>query len=583
MAEALQAFSPDSMANTPCVEQPLSHVQLEGRRPPGLPQPLRLTPQWEALRRQIYRRAIQMGTKLSYDFRELLTEAKNAQDAGALMWQLIKPFAPEVLVGPGMGATPLLYSIALAALADGQHLQVLMVRDKRKAHNQKRWVEGYRKGAQGKRAVFVDDFMSAGSALPLVKQALLSEKLKLNLCAIALFFDTWEPLGSRQISVSVLPVLALFTRHDLGLSRDSFDAVPPTMRGKAPDFVSEQPAWWRFALNLDPSYALKCVPVIGGESVFVADDQSTMWCHDLSTGEVRWSVPSLAQPSKGVVQLLQHVDHSVVYGCYDGTITRLDDKEGEVLWRWKVDSSIHATPSVDLANQRVFINTEQWCQGNPRGHLQCLDWETGRLQWKLPHGWWPPGSTAYTSELDTVYAPCNDQSLMAVNAGTGALVWKARTRGLVRGRPALAKGKLLVATEQSNLVCLDAATGASLWSVNYGQTLWHQFLQVVDDCVLVLDGKWHLAAFDLDSGELRWIGRLRSPGCWAPVVYGRYCVVLSRQGHLAIFCPQTETKVWEGKIPGQYHQPPAISHGKLVAAGNHSGLIAFDIHPFYAS
>ncbi len=559
----------------------LSYIQRFGTRPPGLPQHVRHQPQWEALRKQIFTRAMRFGAQLNFDFRELLTDAFHARNAGKLMWQLIKPFAAEVLIGPGLGATPLLYATSLAALEDGVALQVLMVRDKRKAHNQKRWVEGYRQGAQGKRAVFVDDFMSAGTALTLVKAALSSEKLDLNLCAIALFYDSWEPLGSRQISTSAMPVLSLFTRHDIGLSRDCFDAVPPIMKGQAPDFIGPDPTWWRFCLNHKTAYSNKCVPVIGGDGIFVADDKSTMWCHDLHTGDFRWSRPSLAQPAKGIVQLLQHADHSVVYGCYDGTITRLRAEDGAVMWRWKIDSSIHATPSIDLANSRLFINTEQWCQGKPRGHLQCLDWQTGRLQWKLPHGWWPPGSTMYCADSGLVLAPCNDQSLIAVNANNGALVWSAQTRGLVRGRPAVASGKVLVATEQGKLECFEVATGSALWAVNYGQCLWHQFLQIAGECVLVLDGKWHISAFDLATGELRWVSRLRSPGCWAPIAYGSYYVVLSRQGHLAVFCSKHQVKVWEGKIPGDHHQPPAIASGKLVATSTASGLMVFDIHPFY--
>jgi len=575
-AKAIPAPTGDAIDGTA-----LSYVQHLGTRPPGLPPQVRHNPKWEALRQQIYARALRFGAQLNYDFRELLTDALNAREAGQLMWQLVKPFAPQVLIGPGMGATPLLYAMAIAALEDGVVLQVLMVRDKRKAHNQKRWVEGHRKIAQGKRAVFVDDFMSAGSALSLVRDALSAEKVVVDLCAVALFYDNWEPLGSRQISASTLPVVSLFTRHDVGLSRDCFDAVPPTMKGQAPDFIGSDPVWWRFSLNRNTAYPTKCVPVVGGDNVFVADDASTMWCHDLQTGDIHWASPSLAQPPKGVVQLLQYADHSVVYGCYDGSITRLSADDGAVQWRWKIDSSIHATPSVDVANNRLFINTEQWCQGKPRGHLQCLNWQTGRLQWKHPHGWWPPGSTLYCPDQALVFAPCNDQSLIAVNADSGALVWMVKTRGLVRGRPATASGKLVVATEQGYLECFDAGSGQSLWAVKYGQSLWHQFLQIAGDCVLVLDGKWHLSVFDLTSGALRWLARLRSPGCWAPIAYGRYFVVLSRQGHIAVFCPERQVKVWEGKIPGDHHQPPAVARGKLIAASTASGLMAFDIHPFY--
>jgi outer membrane protein assembly factor BamB len=560
-----------------CLELP--GVQQLGARPPGLLPDIRNSPYWDVLRQQIYTQAMHFGTQLSFDFRQLLTDARSAQSAGRLMWQLIKGFEPQVLIGPGMGATPLLYATALAALDDGVALQVLMVRDKRKAHNQKRWVEGHRASAKGKRAVFMDDFMKSGSAFPLVKEALKADKVNVELCAVALFFDMWEPLGSRQISASALPVVSLFTRHDVGLSRDCFDAAPPLMKGAAPDFIQTDPSWWRFELNHRTAYPTKCVPTIGKDAVYVADDHSTLWCHDLHTGDIRWSTPSLAQPQKGIVQLLQHVGDSVVYGCYDGTVTRLAAVDGAVLWRWKIDSSIHATPSLDLTHSRIFINTEQWCEGRPRGHLQCLDWHTGKVRWKHTHGWWPPGSTAYADGL--VFAPCNDETLVAVHADSGTLAWTVKTRGLVRGRPALAQGKLWVATEQGVLECFDAASGQALWAVKYGQSLWHQFLHIANGCVLVLDGKWHMSAFDMDTGELRWLGRLRSPGCWAPIAYGRYSVVLSRQGHVAVFCPERRTKVWEGRIPGDYHQPPAVAHGKLVAAGTQSGLLAFDINAYY--
>ncbi|KAL0630267.1 hypothetical protein Q9L58_010886, partial [Maublancomyces gigas] len=105
--------------------------------------------------------------------------------AGRATWKLIKGFSPEVLVGPGFGAAPLLFSTAAAALADGIDLQILMVRDKRKQHNQKKWVEGNRDAAYGKRAVMLDDFMESGSALPLVKEAMREDGININLVAVA--------------------------------------------------------------------------------------------------------------------------------------------------------------------------------------------------------------------------------------------------------------------------------------------------------------------------------------------------------------------------------------------------------------
>ena len=556
-------------------------IQMRGTRPPGLSPAIRHRPEWERLRHEIYRRGMRFGDQLSFDFRELLTDATNARDAGVLMWELLRDHRPEVLVGPGFGATPLLYGTSLAALADGVNLQVLMVRDQRKGHNQKRWVEGHRPSVRGKRAVVIDDFMKAGSAFPLVQKALAADKIDLDIQCLALFFDMWEPLGSRQISTARCPVLSLFTRHDVGLSRDCFDAAPPLMKGQLPDFIGTDPSWWRFSLNRDTGYPTKCAPAIHHGGAFVADDSSRLWRHDLRTGEVDWCVDSLAQPTKGVVQLLQAAGDSIVYGSYDGTVTRVSASDGEVVWRWRVDSSIHATPWVDLRTRRLFINTEQWNEGRPTGHLQCLHWDTGRPLWKHRHGWWPPGSAAFDSASDLVVAPCNDASLGAWDATTGQLRWSVKTTGLVRGRPAVQGDRVVAATEQGRLHCWDLATGQPAWTVRYGKGLWHQFVQTTERHALVMDGKWHVSAFDLETGELAWLTRLRSAGCWAPVRCGRYFVILSRDGHLAVIDPEQQVKVWEGRIPGAYHQPPAVGEGMLLAASSTAGLLAYQIDPSY--
>jgi outer membrane protein assembly factor BamB/orotate phosphoribosyltransferase len=550
-----------------------------------------LTLRRESLRRGIYDKAIRLTNVLSFDFRVLLTDAKSVETAGLLMWRLIRQFSPQVLVGPGFGSTPLLYSISIAALEDNVNLQVLMIRDQRKGHNQKKWVEGNRDCAEGKRAVIVDDFMSGGSALPLVNRALKADKVSLNVVAMAVFFDMWEPLGARQISVSELPFLSLFSRHDIGLSRDCFDATPPLMKGAAPDFIPSAPKWWRFELNRSLVYPTKCTPVIADDAVFVGDEKSMMWRHNLENGEVDWCVPGLEQPQKAITQRLQHCQNSLIYGCYDGTVSRIDSSTGAVIWRWKIDSSIHATPCIDEENDRLWVNTEQWNKGLPCGHLQCLSLSRGRLLWKLRLPWWPPGSPAYSKQFQVVVAPCNDLNLYGVDANTGEKIWMFKTNGLVRGVPVMLKDKVFVATEQGCLHCLKLESGSLIWTIRYGQSLWHQMPVFANGCVILIDGKWHISAFDVETGALRWISRLRSPGTVGAVAYGKRLVVLSKEGHVAVFDPTREIKLWEGSIPGIYHQAPAVyipksresSSGYFVAASSTSGLIAFDVHPFYAT
>ena len=546
-------------------------------------QAIRRTADWEFLRRQIYKRALRMGDGMVFDFRLLLSDARNIEIAGRLMWQAIKPFAPQVLVGPGFGAAPLLSGIALAALTDGVSLAILMVRDKRKGHHQKKWVEGWHQ-PEGSRAVVIDDFMEGGSALPLVEKALTADGHQLSIQAFGVFFDMWQPLGSRQISTGYYPVVSLFKRHDIGLSRDCFDAVPPLMKGNRPDIVA-RPRWWRYDLNDKTAHPRKCTPVIAEDAVFVADDHARVWRHHAGDGAIEWRYDSLDDPAKGIVQQLQYAEGSLVFGCYDGTVTRLDAATGDIVWRWRQDSSIHATPELDLPRNRLFINTEQWNDGQPFGRLVAMDWRSGRLLWSRDHAWWPPGSPAFDVAGNAVIATCNDQTVVCVDADTGSLRWKVATQGMVRGKPAVSAGRVYLATEKGHLHCLDLATGDTVWKVRYGRQNAHQFTQVRDGVVLAIDGKWHCAAFDAQTGEIRWITRLRSPACWNPVRCSSYWLLLSRDGHLAVLDPASELKLWEGAIGGHYQQPPAVGvtrYGTLLAAAsNNQGLKVFDIHPYY--
>jgi outer membrane protein assembly factor BamB len=254
-----------------------------------------------------------------------------------------------------------------------------------------------------------------------------------------------------------------------------------------------------------------------------------------------------------------------------------------VLWRVRQDSSIHATPALDVANGRVFVNTEQWNSGSPLGSLLALDWSTGRLLWRHRHRYWAPGSPCYSAEHQAVVATCNDATMACVDAASGDLRWELGTRGLVRGRPVVSRGRAYAATEKGWLHCVDMHSGKERWTVRYGAGVMHLFLVARSGCIFLFDRRWHLSAFDEESGALRWVSRLRSAGVWCPVACGDYMVALSRGGHLSVLDPARELKVWEGSIDGHYRQPPAIGEGHLAAASNDQGLKVFRIHDFYIS
>ena len=540
----------------------------------------------ELLRRAILERVIRLGPTMVFNFKDLLSQASLARAAGRALWARIRRFEPEVLVGPGFGGVPLLYATAMAALEEDRiDLALWLVRDQRKAHAGKPWISG--PGfTHTPRAVMLDDFLGRGSAVELIDQATAQEGKAMDLRAIAVLYDSWRWDGSRRLSVSRCPVVSVFRRHDLGLTRDCHDAAPPLMKGAAPPMVGE-PLWSRLDFNGASDRPRKSSPVIAAGALFAADDRSRVWRLDALTGEAVWCRESQETHEKGIVQRLQHVDGSLVYGCYDGTVTRVDDERGSVLWRWKVDRFVHATPEVDLARRRLFVNTEAFDGNRPSGRLLAMDWDTGRVLWKFDHAFWAPGTARHDVAHNRVLATCNDHSIVCVDADTGELAWRGATKGLVRGQPVIVGNELIACTEAGWLQAFDLATGVELRSRRCGGGgKIHQFTRVAGGRICVVDDNAHFAVFDALDFRLVWISTLRSPGTWAPVPVGRFLAVLSEKGHLAAFDFGASRKVWEGQIAGRHAQPPAVGSADGVAllacASHRDGLNAYRIHDFYS-
>ena len=116
-----------------------------------------------------------------------------------------------------------------------------------------------------------------------------------------------------------------------------------------------------------------------------------------------------------------------------------------------------------------------------------------------------------------------DDTVRALDAKTGEPVWRFTTGGPVRFAPAVARGKLYVASDDGILYCLDAATGTPIWQfsaepdrdrvIGNGRLIARRPCRsgalVVDDVVYVTAGMWptegvSVFALDADTGKELW-------------------------------------------------------------------------------
>jgi outer membrane protein assembly factor BamB len=102
-----------------------------------------------------------------------------------------------------------------------------------------------------------------------------------------------------------------------------------------------------------------------------------------------------------------------------------------------------------------------------------------------------------------------------VDASSGAVRWKVKTDDEVHSSPTVAKGVVYFGSQDTYLYALNASTGARIWRTQVGVADANGFVNgaLVDsqpavgtDTVYVTAGESHidLWAFDVATGKLRW-------------------------------------------------------------------------------
>ncbi|MEW6354746.1 MAG: PQQ-binding-like beta-propeller repeat protein [Planctomycetota bacterium] len=163
----------------------------------------------------------------------------------------------------------------------------------------------------------------------------------------------------------------------------------------------------------------------------------------------------------------------------------------------------------------------------------ATQWTYQPKQPPLP-AWPEPGKELHRMDFDYSFQPVvargivyfgssADDTLRALNAETGDLLWRFTTDGPIRFAPMIAGGRAYAASDDGHLYCLDAKTGKALWKkrlapgddriIGNGRMIsrWpcRTGALVVDDVVYCTAGMWptegaYIYALDAATGDERW-------------------------------------------------------------------------------
>ncbi len=311
-------------------------------------------------------------------------------------------------------------------------------------------------------------------------------------------------------------------------------------------------------------------------------------------GGVKW-----AFKAGGPIVTSPALADGVVYiAALDGHLYAIDQETGKEKWNFKSRMLIASSPTVG-GGTLYFVSSA--------GSLAALDIKTGQPKWVYAieyerkfearnlHGYSSAAQTIpdaydiFTSSPAVangkVYFGSGDGNVYAVDAQTGALLWKFATKDVVHSSPAVVNNTVYIGSWDSYLYAIDADTGQEKWSFKSGEdsTIHNQVgfqssPTVVDGTVYIGCRDAHVYAIDAATGRKKWdYPTNKSWVVGTPAVRdGMVYVGTSDSSRFMALDAKTGRLRFEFKA-GAYMFSSAALAGDLAYVGDHNGrLYAID-------
>lgn len=223
------------------------------------------------------------------------------------------------------------------------------------------------------------------------------------------------------------------------------------------------------------------------QNLFVGNTAGEFYCVERTKGDLVWkfSLPDNLK-HKGIRSAAAADGSTVIFGADDGIVYALEAETGKLLWTYQTGGSVIASPSI--AGDRVFI-------GNLTGAASALDINTGVPLWTFNAGSsihasavlsdtlvlfgttgglfyalrTDSGTPAWSTDLDgpvnssavvsgdVVYVGTLKKYILGLSLTDGSIIWRYELRGRIKTPPSIARGKLVVATDDKLLVAFQRA------------------------------------------------------------------------------------------------------------------------------
>ncbi len=308
---------------------------------------------------------------------------------------------------------------------------------------------------------------------------------------------------------------------------------------------------WRTAINqrelFEPRPEECASGAVVGNRLVIGSRAGQVVALDLADGKIVWQTPV-----SGGVDAEARFDPSygqVYVGTDDGFVYAVDPQSGGIRWSYRGKGAIERRP--ELGGDAIYV-------ASAADRLVALEPRTGKSIWQYeresPEGFTIHGHSGPRLHRGLVYTGFSDGFLMALNAGTGDVVWARSLASAseqyvdVDSTPATLGDDVLLASSYSGgLYALSAASGDVRWRLGIEGA---SGVQVIGDRLYFAAPRDGLTALTL-TGDILWRQGLAEAGDLTPPMGVGPLLVFSGSRAGLFFVDRASGKLLEIFNPGR--------------------------------
>jgi len=288
-------------------------------------------------------------------------------------------------------------------------------------------------------------------------------------------------------------------------------------------------------------------------TLFIGSDDKALYALDPVTGAEKWKFAT-GGPVRSTAAV---ADGAVFFGSYDGAIYAVGAADGKLRWKFETEG------------ERKF--TAKGLHGSkPKQQLIPDPWDCYLSSPAVAGG--------------RLYVGSGDGHVYALDAASGALVWKFATGDVVHASPAVVDGTVYIGSWDTFFYALDAATGAVKWKFKTGADPENHNQEGIQSSATVVDGvvyfgcrDFHLYALDAATGAEKWKHKITWINATPTVRDGRVYAATSIPATFFALDAKTGGEVFSVDVKVPAFSSPTLAGG-LAYVGSFSGaLYAIDL------